>query len=90
MKIDLDHFETIEELERDLIAWIKEEDLYSFDRYLNKEDILKIVQILIKKENIIKEVREYITNQRLHKFQDTTGGLTYNERKLLEILDKGE
>lgn len=43
---------------------------------------------LQQKENIIKEVREYITNQRLHKFADTTGGLTYEERKLLEILDK--
>lgn len=32
---------------------------------------------------------EYIENQKLHKFQDTTGGLTYNERKLLEIL-KGD
>ena len=32
---------------------------------------------------------EYIENQQLHKFQDTTGGITYNERKLLEIL-KGE
>ena len=50
MRIDLDHFETIEELERDLIVWIKEEDIYSFDRYLNKEDVLKIVQLLIKKE----------------------------------------
>ena len=39
-------------------------------------------------ENIIKKVREYITSQKLHKFQDTTGGLTYDERKLLEILDK--
>lgn len=29
---------------------------------------------------------EYIEQQRLHKFQDTTGGLTYNERKLLDIL----
>lgn len=38
--------------------------------------------------SIIKEVREYITSQKLHKFQDTTGGLTYKERKLLEILDK--
>ena len=38
--------------------------------------------------SIIKEVREYITSQKLHKFQDTTGGLTYEERKLLEILDK--
>lgn len=40
-------------------------------------------------ENIIKKVKEYITSQKLHKFQDTTGGLTYEERKLLEILDKG-
>ena len=40
--------------------------------------------------NIIKEVREYITSQKLHKCQDTTGGLTYQEIKLLEILDKGE
>lgn len=40
--------------------------------------------------NIIKEVREYITSQKLHKFQDTTGGITYEERKLLELLDKGE
>ena len=40
--------------------------------------------------NIIKEVREYITSQKLHKLQDTTGGLTYQERKLLEILDKGK
>lgn len=38
--------------------------------------------------NIIKEVREYITAQKLHKLQDTTGGLTYQEIKLLEILDK--
>lgn len=38
--------------------------------------------------NIIKEVREYITSQKLHKLQDTTGGLTYQEIKLLEILDK--
>lgn len=41
-------------------------------------------------KSIIKEVREYIRSQKLHKFQDTTGGLTYEERKLLEILDKGE
>lgn len=40
--------------------------------------------------NIIKEVREYITSQKLHKIQDTTGALTYQEIKLLEILDKGE
>ena len=32
---------------------------------------------------------EYIEQQMLHKFQDTTGGLTYNERKLLDIL-KGD
>ena len=38
-------------------------------------------------ENIIKEVREYITSQKLHKIQDTTGALTYQEIKLLEILD---
>jgi hypothetical protein len=42
------------------------------------------------KENIIKEVREYITSQKLHKIQDTTGALTYQEIKLLQILDKGE
>jgi hypothetical protein len=41
-------------------------------------------------ENIIKEVREYITSQKLHKIQDTTGALTYQEIKLLEILDKGD
>lgn len=40
--------------------------------------------------SIIKEAREYITTQKLHKLQDTTGGLTYQERKLLEILDKVE
>ena len=39
--------------------------------------------------SIIKEVREYITSQELHKIADTTGGLTYKEYKLLEILDKG-
>ena len=38
----------------------------------------------------INKVREYITSQKLHKLQDTTGGLTYQEIKLLEILDKGE
>lgn len=43
---------------------------------------------LQQKENIIKEVREYITSQKLHKIQDTTGALTYQEIKLLEILDK--
>ena len=37
--------------------------------------------------SIIKEVREYITSQKLHKIQDTTGALTYREIKLLEILD---
>lgn len=41
-----------------------------------------------KLESIIKEAREYIINQKLHKFEDTTGGLTYEERKLLQILDK--
>lgn len=51
--------------------------LYTTERYV-KEDY----------KAIIKEVREYITTQKLHKFQDTTGGLTYQERKLLEILDK--
>lgn len=43
---------------------------------------------LQQKENIIKEVREYITSQKLHKIQDTTGALTYREIKLLEILNK--
>ena len=38
----------------------------------------------------INKAKEYITSQKLHKFQDTTGGLTYQEIKLLEILDKGE
>lgn len=38
---------------------------------------------------IIKEAREYIVSQKLHKIIDTTGGLTYEERKLLEIL-RGE
>jgi len=37
-------------------------------------------------ENIINKAIEYIEQQRLHKFQDTTGGLTYEERKLLDIL----
>ena len=53
--------------------------LYEMD---NLEDRLR------QKENIIKEAREYITSQKLHKIQDTTSGLTYREIKLLEILDK--
>lgn len=40
-------------------------------------------------EDRIDKAIEYIEQQKLHKFQDTTGGLTYEERKLLEIL-KGE
>lgn len=40
--------------------------------------------------DVIKEIREYITSQKLHKLQDTTGGLTYQEIKLLEILDKAD
>lgn len=62
---------------------------------LNQNGVNRVVEIIKEKEkeierlnNIIKEVREYITSQKLHKFQDTTGGLTYDERKLLEILDK--
>lgn len=54
------------------------------------EDSIKKDLEIERLNNIIKEVREYITSQKLHKFQDTTGGLTYQERKLLEILDKGE
>lgn len=41
------------------------------------------------KEYRIDKAIEYIEQQKLHKFQDTTGGLNYEERKLLEIL-KGE
>ena len=58
MNIDLDHYETLEELEQDLISWIKEEDIYSFDRYLNKEDVLKIVQMLIRSNLEIKRLTE--------------------------------
>lgn len=48
---------------------------------------------ILRNENInlklrINKAREYIVNQKLHKIADTTGGLTYEERKLLEILDK--
>lgn len=95
MKIDLDHFETLEELERDLIVWIKEEDLYAFDRYLNKEDILKIVQLLIKKENIIKEVREYIMTELITEWDIKNNGYVSGSdlpvdaiTPILEILDK--
>lgn len=52
--------------------------------------IMKIADERDKYKKIIKEAREYITQQKLHKIQDTTGGLTYEERKLLVILDKGE
>lgn len=97
MRIDLDHFETIEELERDLIAWIKEEDIYSFDRYLNKEDVLKIVQLLIKKENIIKEVRKYIMTELITEWDIKNNGYVSGSdlpvdaiTPILEILDKGE
>lgn len=57
---------------------------------LDKEKIShSITQVRVEElKSIIKEAREYITNQKLHKIVDTTGGLTYEERKLLEILDK--
>lgn len=104
MSINLDHFETLEELEKHLIMWVKEEDPFSFNRYLNQEDVLKIVQMLIKSNfeierlnNIIKEVREYI-KQRIEEVEEQE--LNYVEykveeyieeqNKLLKILDKGE
>lgn len=77
------------------------EILYYFEKYhfedtmidgketkLLYDYITNLQSQLQQKENIIKEVREYITSQKLHKIQDTTGALTYREIKLLEILDK--
>ena len=59
---------------------------------LDKEKIShSITQVRVEElKSIIKEAREYIVSQKLHKIVDTTGGLTYEERKLLEILDKVE
>lgn len=75
-------------------------DVRPFEEYkemiqdMSKEEMIKGLYDLsarvIKQENIIKEVREYITSQKLHKIQDTTGALTYQEIKLLEILDREE
>ena len=91
MKIVLDHFKTIEELEKDLISWVKDEDIYSFERYLNKEDVLKIVELLIKKDNIIKEVREYVNHaQNYGTMAQVMPHLKpyVNGDDILEILDK--
>ena len=62
--------------------------LHEKDQILTQRIIIKQEEEIEKLKSIIKEVREYITSQKLHKFQDTTGGLTFEERKLLEILDK--
>ena len=73
---------------------MSEDEIISFLEFINQDDedkynmLVECAAIIRKKDNIIKEVREYIANQRLRKFADTTGGLTYEERKLLEILDK--
>lgn len=62
------------------------EDILEWKLYKSKEDQDELVEIIEYKNNIINKAIEYIEQQRLHKFQDTTGGLTYNERKLLDIL----
>lgn len=68
-------------------------EIITLIKYKNKEyEVRDLINYLCneleKRDNIIKEAIEYIEQQKLHKFQDTTGGLTYEERKLLEILDK--
>ena len=52
----------------------------------NEDSAIKLLKENVELKEIINKAREYIVNQKLHKFEDTTGGLTYNERKLLEIL----
>ena len=65
---------------------VEYEDLLK--NYYEKMEIIEEQDKEIERLNsIIKEVREYITSQKLHKIQDTTGALTYREIKLLEILD---
>ena len=82
-------FETFEDVSKFLIN--KSIVNYSiFKKIEDKEEIEMIYRDndINYLKGIIKEAREYITQQKLHKIQDTTGGLTYEERKLLEILDK--
>lgn len=63
------------------------EDFYNLFKNWSKKDILRrtydIAQESIQKENIIKEVREYI--EKASYFQ---GNKALNEKDILEILDK--
>ena len=86
------------EIER-LNSIIKEQDkeleLERKSRQLLTDDLVNVCKISLKKDNIIKEVREYRKgNQEEHKYTDR-GGFTYTEGHflrdsdtLLEILDK--
>ena len=76
-------FETFEDVSKFLIN--KSIVNYSiFKKIEDKEEIEMIYRDndINYLKGIIKEAREYITQQKLHKIQDTTGGLTYEERKL--------
>ena len=98
-EIKFDHFKDIEELIQHLEMWYAEDDYYAYDRYFHLRDarIMGMFIYELQQENkqlkdVIKEVREYIEN---NKEERSMGWSTDTEeiitiKKLLQILDKGE
>lgn len=75
-------FETFEDISKFLVN----KGIVNYSIFKKLEDKEEIEMIYRDNDinylkSIIKEAREYITQQKLHKIQDTTGGLTYEERK---------
>lgn len=57
MKIESDHFKTLEELIKSIKVWVREEDIY-YDRWFGLNELNILVNEIERLNNIINELKE--------------------------------
>ena len=77
------------ELLNQISMYLKVEDILNSENMIPIENVKELIDELQQKENIIKEVREYI-EKHIAMFKNGNMLVDINVDKLLEILDKGE
>ena len=76
------------ELLSEISMHLKMEDILNSENMIPIENVKELIDELQQKENIIKEVREYIKAEKVIKEGNTLEQITNYEKKLLDILDK--